>query len=194
MEANARWFSLTHQVSITRICLKPEFLRKSLAGLPNRKYITLLSSNLQMSSRYKKGTSPSKIVYLIPIPDNRMGRVTRGLDMLERICGSDALRNVVFITTNWEHDPSSYGEMKERVLRDHFLGNMIDAGARLSRFSASDSRESVWDAIGPLSYADAKPLLLQVEMGRDKLPLRETSASALFFYDQMMCNRLRSKD
>src|SRR5438046_2022301 len=89
-----------------------------------------------LSSSYRSGTRLSGIIYLHPIDNVRMqGSARENLEMFRKLCGDDALKNVIFVTTFWDTVDVSLGARNEEELtsNDEFWGRMVKKGSRVRR-------------------------------------------------------------
>ena len=75
------------------------------------------------------------IVYLHDICLPRVtGSILKNLDMFKKLCGDDALGNVVLGTTKWcLIHRQEIGEKREQQLRDSFWKDMINHGSVIRR-------------------------------------------------------------
>ena len=75
-----------------------------------------------MSSNYRKGKLLSGIVYLHRITDVRIdGTSLKNFKMFQRMCGPDALKNVLLTTTQWSNVNPALGEQREgNLLHEDF--------------------------------------------------------------------------
>jgi len=103
-----------------------------------------------MSSSYENGKRLSGVIYLHRITDVRMyGPSLKYVKIFQRLCGQDALRNVLLTTTQWSNVSRAQGESRERELRGgDFWGGLIDQGASIARFLGT--RESGLELIHKL--------------------------------------------
>jgi hypothetical protein len=65
--------------------------------------------------------------------------------MLKRLCGDDAARNVVLVTTKWRNVTRSLGNEREQRLRKEWWNSLLDQGSRVARFE--ETRGSAWHII-----------------------------------------------
>ena len=78
------------------------------------------------------------IVYLHDISENRMfGTSRKNLEMFRKLCGDDALKNVILVTTKWADVSTEVGEKREKQLADAYWKEMIGYGSTVVRFSDS---------------------------------------------------------
>ncbi|KAG6907316.1 hypothetical protein DXG01_009435 [Tephrocybe rancida] len=79
------------------------------------------------------------VIYLHEITQPRMlGTSRKNLDMFVRLCGPDAIKNVILATTKWDELPSNeMGEMRESQLKGEHWKHMVELGSRIHRFDCS---------------------------------------------------------
>ena len=106
----------------------------------------------------------SGIVYLHRITDVRMdGSSIKYVKMFQRLCGQDAMKNVLLTTTQWANVNTPQGESRERELRDGaFWGGLISAGASVARFMGT--KESGSELIDKLMGKQPKVLQVQEDL------------------------------
>ena len=96
--------------------------------------------------------------------------------MFQSLCGNDALKNVVLVTTMWDEVDEEEGRNRETELSTTYWKSMIELGCHTSRFY-NDTR-SAWDIVS--QFQDARcAVLLQVELVDKHLKLPETSAGRI---------------
>ena len=129
-----------------------------------------------MSSNYKKGKLLSGIIYLHRISDVRMdGSSNKYVKIFQRLCGPDALPNVLLTTTQWSNVDQAQGEKREGELRGgDFWGGLITGGATVARFMGT--RESGLELIHKLMGNTPKPLDIQDQMIEKNMAIAETEA------------------
>lgn len=104
------------------------------------------------------------------------GTARKNLDMFQRLCGPEALKNVILLTTFWDMlDSESIGLAREKQLREVFWRALIDQGSRTERFDPP-TYERAWDIIGQFPPATNIPLAIQVELVDEHKKLSETAA------------------
>ena len=136
--------------------------------------------------RYEKDIKLAGIIYLHRITDGRMGGSPhRNLRMLGELCGDQAVKKVVLVTTMWDKDktgPQKYKQQRERELFDMYWKTMINYGASTARFL--NSADSAWKIIDPiLEQQETEVLLLQEELVDLKRTLNETQAGKTLYSD-----------
>ena len=135
--------------------------------------------------RYENNIKLAGIIYLHRITDNRMGGSPhRNLRMFGELCGDQAVKKVVLVTTMWDKDktdPQKHNQ-RERELFDNYWKTMINYGASTARFL--NSPESAWKIIDPiLKQHETEVLLLQEELVDLKRALNETQAGKTLYSD-----------
>ncbi|PPR03432.1 hypothetical protein CVT24_012701 [Panaeolus cyanescens] len=133
---------------------------------------------------YNADIKLSGILYLHRITDNRMsGSPHRNLRMFGQLCGDQASRNVILITTMWDNIEIEVGLRREKELREKFWKMMLKHGSITERF---DNREaSAWRIVNSiLTRSDTAKdiLLLQEELVELRKNLNETSAGVTLYH------------
>ena len=138
-----------------------------------------------MSSSYRKGRLLSGIIYLHRITDVRMdGSSLKNLKMFQRMCGPDALQNVLLTTTQWSNVNPELGVEREGNLRhEDFWAELISRGASLERFMGT--RASGLDLISKLINKEPRPLRIQDQMVEKGMTLVDTDAGK-FMNDELI--------
>ncbi|KAG6826662.1 hypothetical protein H0H92_014935 [Tricholoma furcatifolium] len=79
------------------------------------------------------------VIYLHEITQPRMlGTSRKNLDLFTRLCGPDAIKNVILATTKWGELPNiQTGELRESQLKSEHWRHMLDMGSRVHRFEGS---------------------------------------------------------
>jgi hypothetical protein len=132
--------------------------------------------------RYEKQIKLAGIIYLHRITDNRMaGTPHRNLRMFGELCGNQAVKKVVLVTTMWDKAAKNK-ETRENQLFERYWKTMIDHGASTARFS--NSADSAWEIINTiLKQHEGEVLLLQEELVDLKRALNETQAGKTLYTD-----------
>lgn len=74
------------------------------------------------------------MLYLHRISDARVGgRSGRHMNMFKEICGTDSLKNVVYVTNMWSEPPTRQERQREVELRDEFFDVPMIDGAQMAR-------------------------------------------------------------
>ncbi|KAF7327943.1 hypothetical protein MKEN_00374500 [Mycena kentingensis (nom. inval.)] len=91
---------------------------------------------LFLAQAYESGKKLTGIIYIHRISDNRMGGIARrNFNMFRELCGEDAFKNVVVITTMWDTIASEVGDKRETQLKtdQKCFKPVLDKGAQLVR-------------------------------------------------------------
>ncbi|KAM5349523.1 hypothetical protein ACJ41O_006028 [Fusarium nematophilum] len=131
-----------------------------------------------LSSSYKNNLKLTGIVYLHRIKDERMTNgIMRNLAMFRNLCGDNAFKNVVLVTTFWDElQDTAKGEDREEQLvkRPDWWGYMTSKGSTTRRFD--NTRQSALDIVGELVGLPTVTLQVQEEMVNRGLEVEETTA------------------
>ncbi|KUM55632.1 hypothetical protein ACN42_g11616 [Penicillium freii] len=138
-------------------------------------------ANWLMESFSSKKVILNGIIYLHRITDIRMqGSAMKNLFMFKKICGPDALKNVILATTMWEKVSQEDGERREQELErtSDFWGEIIMRGALVKRHQNNPiSAWSLVDIFASKSSTKRKAVLtIQQEMVVQHKPLDKTDA------------------
>ncbi|KAJ5961653.1 hypothetical protein N7501_006594 [Penicillium viridicatum] len=121
------------------------------------------------------------IIYLHRITDIRMqGSAMKNLFMFKKLCGPDALKNVILATTMWEKVSQEDGERREQELErtSDFWGEMIMRGAQVKRHQ--NNTNSAWGLVDIFASKNSTKrkavLTIQQEMVVQHKPLDKTDA------------------
>jgi hypothetical protein len=117
------------------------------------------------------------VIYMHPISHERMGGIsTRNFRMFRKLCGDDALKNVVIVTNMWGKVGREEGEAREAKLAadDRFFKLALDKGARLLRNynDVSSAQTILRSVIGNQSCA----LQIQDELVKQRKKIPQTAA------------------
>ena len=133
------------------------------------------------------------IVYLHDICLPRCtGTILKNLDMFKKLCGDDALGNVVLGTTKWSliHRQET-GEQREQQLHDSFWKDMINHGSVIRRVRDDSSAREILDHI--LQNKAVESVLIQDEVVDKRIPVPETTAGKTLRYTQEQFEELKKK-
>ncbi|KAG1731474.1 TKL/TKL-ccin protein kinase [Suillus paluster] len=126
---------------------------------------------------YKEHIILSGILFFQRITESRMrGTPLRTLAVFKELCGTNALKNVIFTTTMWDEVSEHIGSQREQQLKTQFWQEMMLHGARTARFTSSF--DSAWEIVKHFDAATPQPVQLQKEMVEEGRGLSETSAYA----------------
>ncbi|KAF8811037.1 hypothetical protein BYT27DRAFT_7185147 [Phlegmacium glaucopus] len=135
-----------------------------------------------LKQTYKKNIKLAGIVYLHKITDNRMaGAPHRNLRMFSELCGDQAVKKVILVTTMWDKlAKKSVGAQREHNLRIKYWRVMMENGALVARFR--NTPQTAWKIIDMIiQEPSAEALLLQEELVDFKLRLNETKAGMMLY-------------
>jgi len=106
------------------------------------------------------------------------GSSIKYLKMFQNLCGHEALKNVVLVTTMWDKVEEEEGRSRETELCTKYWNSMLERGCHTSRFY--NNAESALNIVS--RFQDARcTVLLQKEMVDLGLDLPETSAGRTLF-------------
>lgn len=141
-----------------------------------------------LAAQYQLGFELKGIIYVHRITDIRYsGCNVKTFEIFKRICGEDALKNVLLITSRWGEVDESLGAARERQLRETFWAYMLARGSCMSRFHGD--RSSAVSLASQLLVKESVVLRLQHEMIDEGLQLSETTAGS--FVDDGLSQRLQ---
>ncbi|KAJ5591975.1 P-loop containing nucleoside triphosphate hydrolase protein [Penicillium hispanicum] len=89
-----------------------------------------------LGDSYRNNILLNGIIYLHRITDIRMqGSARKNLIMFKELCGQDALKKVILVTTMWDRISSEEGQKREKELTDtpEFWGWMLSKGSTCHR-------------------------------------------------------------
>jgi len=136
-----------------------------------------------LARSYSDGMKLSGIVYLHEISQTRMfGTSRKTLTMFNKLCGDDALKNVILATTKWSGIDDEVGQRRELQLCDTYWKPMLAQGSRMARFTYT--RESAWDIVNLIICRDVVDgnVLIQRELVDLQVTLPETQAGRALRY------------
>ncbi|KAF4470800.1 hypothetical protein FALBO_2296 [Fusarium albosuccineum] len=136
-----------------------------------------------LTETYQQQIKLRGILYLHRISDNRMGGCAhKNLVMFKRLCGTEGIKNVNFVTTHWEKVDQIEGERREKTLQStkEFWGFFVEKGAAVSRHQNNrNSALSIVQQFVP-GWAERPPeevkLAIQTEMVDSGKDLNNTAA------------------
>ena len=130
-----------------------------------------------LSAQYELGMQLKGVIYIHRITDIRYSRAAvKTFDIFKGICGQDALKNVLLVTSRWDAIQESVGAERERQLREKFWAYMVTNGSNMSRFQGD--RDSAIALVSQLTSKDKVVLRLQRELVDEGKPLDNTVAGA----------------
>ena len=131
-----------------------------------------------LGNSYRSNIPLHGIIYLHRITDIRMkGSARKNLIMFKQLCGTDALKKVILVTTMWDKVSSDEAVMREKELIDtpEFWGWMLGKGSSCHRHN--NTERSARDIVHLLAHHNA-PIAteLQRQLVDEKRTLDQTSA------------------
>ena len=118
------------------------------------------------------------------------GSPLKHLKMFQNLCGTEALKNVVLVTTMWDKVDEEEGYNRENELTARYWKAMIDLGCHTSRFY--NNTKSALDIVS--QFQDARcTVLLQKEMVDLHLELAEASAVRTLFPSLVQSIKLKER-
>lgn len=131
-----------------------------------------------LAVQYELGVSLKGVIYLHRVTDLRFqGSSMKTLQIFTKICGADALKNVVLATTRWDEVVEAVGADREQQLRTNFWAYMLGKGSIMTRFYGD--RPSAIGMVSQLLSKRSIVLDLQREMVDEGKPLNQTTAGAM---------------
>ncbi|KAI0950844.1 hypothetical protein AcW1_008041 [Taiwanofungus camphoratus] len=130
-----------------------------------------------LETTYEKGAKLAGVIYMHRISDFRMGGIAReNFRLFRKICGDDAMKNVLIVTTMWEDVTPETGASREQELatKSIFFKDAVDHGARMIRHY--DTAESAKDVIELLLPNQPEVLLMQHEIVYEHKRIPTTTA------------------
>ena len=113
-----------------------------------------------LTASYAAKIRLSGIIYLHRISDVRMqGSAKRNLFMFKKLCGPNALNNVILATTMWDRVCEAEGLARETELTstDDFWGWMLSQGSKVHRHSGQ------WNCL----FGNSRPISDKVYRGQE---------------------------
>ncbi|KAG1878832.1 P-loop containing nucleoside triphosphate hydrolase protein [Suillus subluteus] len=100
-----------------------------------------------LADSYGQDMKLAGILYLHDITQSRMfGTMLRDLDVFRKLCGEDAEKNVIMVTTKWAKITANVGQEREKDLTSVFWKEMMTHGSTTARFDQSRP----WDVMRPI--------------------------------------------
>ena len=101
-------------------------------------------------------TKLAGIVYLhdmdMSLPRKLEKQNLKDLDVIQKLCGKDALKRVVLCTTKWSEIGQEEGERRTEQLKEIYRKEMTEGGSTVHKFEYS--QKSAWDVIVPIIKED----------------------------------------
>lgn len=118
------------------------------------------------------------IIYLHRITDIRMqGSAKKNLLMFKKLCGQDALKRVILVTSMWDRIPLEEGEKREKELinTEKFWGWMMTKGSKCHRhWNTVDSANKIVHELA--KHMSPVTISLQKELVDENRSLNDTGA------------------
>ena len=117
------------------------------------------------------------ILYFPPISDKKMtGIARRNFGMFQKLCGDNALRNVVVVTNMWGEVDAEVGNKREAELmrEDDFFKPILDKGAQMARHE--NTVLSAEEILRRILSNHPLPLRIQEELVEEQMMLSDTGA------------------
>lgn len=131
-----------------------------------------------LALQYELGMKLKGVIFLHRITDVRMqGTSMKTLQICRKICGTDALKNVILVTTRWNEVDKALGARREEELRSEFWKFMLDFGSTMMRYHGD--QDSAVTIISQLLHKETVVLDLQRELVDQGKKLSDTAAGAL---------------
>ncbi|KAH7334645.1 hypothetical protein B0J17DRAFT_670961 [Rhizoctonia solani] len=128
-----------------------------------------------LTTAYSENFRITGLLYMHKITDTRVGGASlQNMNTFKALCGTDSLKNVVYVTNMWS-DPPTRNELKrEEELQADFFRWPLSQGAQMARHT--NTKESAHDIIRLL--LPKKPTIpeLSRQLMEEHLNLEETSA------------------
>lgn len=145
---------------------------------PDRPDADILSDIARvLAAQYNLGFELKGIIYIHRITDVRYaGSSIKTFEIFKRICGEEALKNVLLVTSRWNEVDEATGADRERELRERIWAYMLGRGSCMSRFHGD--RSSAVTLASQLLIKDPVVLRLQHEMIDEGKNLNDTTAGS----------------
>ena len=131
-----------------------------------------------LAAQYELGVSLKGVIYLHRITDLRFqGSSMKTLQIFTKICGVDALKNVVLATNRWDEVVEAVGADREQQLRTNFWAYMLSKGSIMTRFYGD--RPSAVGMVSQLLGRSSIVLDIQRELVDEGKTLNQTTAGAM---------------
>ncbi|KZT01504.1 uncharacterized protein LAESUDRAFT_731067 [Laetiporus sulphureus 93-53] len=142
-----------------------------------------------LQKMYENGTKPTGMIYMHRISDNRMtGSAIANFRLFRKICGDDAMKNAVIVTTMWDKINEATGMRREGELRDNYFKEALKLGAHLRRYGGT--QEEAMQIVQDLLGRESQVLQVQEEMSDQHKRVSETKAG---LYMQSELDRLEEQ-
>jgi len=102
-------------------------------------YETLRRIAVWLAQSYDADMILVGVVYLHEMFKRPTEDSLKTLDVVHKLCGPDATKNMIVAMTKWDVGREDVGKQHEARLKDEHLGEMMRQGARVDRFDATSS-------------------------------------------------------
>jgi hypothetical protein len=139
--------------------------------------------------RYKEKVLLAGVIYMHRISDIRMGGTSkRNFTIFRKLCGENALKNVVIVTTMWGKVDKEEAEDRERELQNKggYFKDALERGAKMFRHEHPEDPNSANEILRLIIGNHPLPLLIQEELIDQEKPLVETSAGEVVYRELVM--------
>ncbi|KEP49821.1 50S ribosome-binding GTPase [Rhizoctonia solani 123E] len=129
---------------------------------------------------YSQNFKITGLLYLHKITDTRVGGASfRHMKMFKEVCGTDSLKNVVYVMNMWSDPPTEDEVLREDELRqsDEFFGGPIAEGAQMARHY--NTQESAHNIIRQLLPRPPTVPQLSKQLVDEGLTLEKTNAGVV---------------
>ncbi|KDN47848.1 hypothetical protein RSAG8_03268, partial [Rhizoctonia solani AG-8 WAC10335] len=126
---------------------------------------------------YTQNFKITGLLYLHKITDTRVGGANlRHMNMFKELCGTDSLKNVIYVMNMWSDPPTEDEILRENELRssDEFFGAPLAEGAQMARHD--NTQESAHDIFRKLLPRPPTVPKISKQLVDEGLTLEETSA------------------
>ena len=90
-----------------------------------------------------------------------LGSLRHNYQMFTKLCGIDAAKYIVFVTTKWDRLPYNEGQEREKQLQEEFWQDLMQKGSSISRFSNNSGADDQYRAMPKIEAVLAKDTFLQ---------------------------------
>lgn len=94
--------------------------------------------------------------------------------LFRKICGDDAMKNVMIVTNMWEEVDAKVGLKREEEIKSNFFKDAFDHGAQMCRHYGTP--DSAKDIVRQTLQLDPRVLRVQDEMVKEKKSVPDTDA------------------
>lgn len=123
---------------------------------------------------YERNIKLTGILYLHKIRDPLSGTHSKNVDLFGKVCGKDALQNVIIATTTWRKPEDEWELAQEEGFKSSWEEKL---GQEVSTVRYYHTRDSAWDILDRfLQNKSRHAVRLQKEMGDVGRQLHETAA------------------